>query len=130
MSDKSDDLKKRMLDALKLSAGRVSDAAEIIGIARQTHYKWMDADPEYKQAVADVDESMIDWVESKLFQLIDGPTREVMTEEGIQQMKDAPTPSAVIFYLKTKGKKRGYVERQEISGPDEGPVQIIIPASI
>lgn len=29
---------------------------------------------------------------------------------------------AVKFYLTTQGKSRGYVERQEISGPDGGPV--------
>jgi hypothetical protein len=38
------------------------------------------------------------------------------------QIKEGNVTS-IIFYLKTKGRRRGYVERQEISGPDGGPVQ-------
>ena len=30
---------------------------------------------------------------------------------------------AVKYLLSTKGKRRGYTERQEISGPEGGPIQ-------
>ena len=34
--------------------------------------------------------------------------------------------AATIFYLKTKGKKRGYIERQEITGADGMPTNFQI----
>lgn len=122
--------KELMLKALKKTKGIVSVAAESVNIARTTHYLWMDNDPEYKEAVKAIDESAIDFAESKLFELIDGARKEVVTQDGIQVVKDTPNPTATIFYLKTKAKHRGYVERQEITGADGGPVQIIAPDNI
>lgn len=87
-----------MLAALEEHLGIVSSAAKVVGIARSTHYNWLDSDEVYKQAVSDISEASLDFAESILFQL----------------MKDKDT-TAVIFYLKTKAKKRGYVERQEIA---------------
>ena len=125
-----DTIKRAMIAALKKSLGRVTDACEKVDIARTTHYLWMSNDPEYKQAVDDVNERAIDFAESKLFELMDGARKEVVTQDGIQVVKDTPNPTATIFYLKTKGKSRGYVERQEITGADGGPVQIIAPDNI
>lgn len=86
-----------MLEALKKSLGVVSTACEEVGISRQTHYNWLNDDPEYKSAVEDIAESAIDFAESKLY----------------EQIKDKDT-TATIFYLKTRGKKRGYIEKTEI----------------
>ena len=58
----------------------------------------MDNDPEYRRAVQDVENVAIDFAESQLHQQIKGGN-----------------PTSTIFYLKTKGKKRGYEERQEIA---------------
>jgi hypothetical protein len=58
----------------------------------------MENDPEYKKAVDDLQNVALDYAESKLHSQI---------------KKENAT--AIIFYLKTKGKKRGYIERQEIT---------------
>lgn len=127
---KNDAHKTAMIVALEKSLGNVTDACKVVGIARNTHYTWMKEDEGYNEAVKSIGESAIDYVESKLFELIDGPVRTVMTEAGPADIKDPPHPTAVIFFLKTRAKHRGYVERQEISGPDNTPVQIIIPPII
>jgi hypothetical protein len=107
--DKLDTQKKTALDALEKSLGVVTTACKSIGLARSTFYEWL-KDDSFKQAVSEIQEVAIDFAESQLHkQIADGNT------------------SATIFYLKTKGKKRGFVERQEISAPDgkEFTVEII-----
>tara|TARA_B100001059_G_scaffold77361_1_gene75022 strand:- start:896 stop:1231 length:336 start_codon:yes stop_codon:yes gene_type:complete len=96
--DKTEHHKKAMLDALEQSLGVVTTACRNVGVGRTTHYLWMDSDPEYRKAVKDLENVALDYAESKLHQQI--------TKEN---------PTAIIFYLKTKGRKRGYVERQEIA---------------
>jgi len=43
----------------------------------------------------------------------------------LNQIREGNT-SATIFYLKTKGKNRGYVERTELSMPDNTPIKVHI----
>ena len=97
--------KKDLLDALERSLGIVSTACEKVGVDRKTHYNWLKDDPEYKAAVDQIQESVIDFAESHLYKLI---------KEG--------NPAANIFYLKTKGKNRGYIERQEIEVSERKPL--------
>jgi len=99
-----DTQKKAMLEALEKSLGVVSTACKAVGISRQTHYNWLKED-EYKTAVEDLSEVAIDFAESHLHKLI----------------KDG-NPAATIFFLKTKGKGRGYVERQEIAVAEKKPL--------
>ena len=74
----------------------ISAACEAANISRRTYYDWKEQDDDFAQRIIEVDEARIDYVESKLFENIDGnKTNEIL------------------FYLKTKGKNRGYVERQE-----------------
>lgn len=94
----NDITKKAMLEALESSLGVVTSACKNVGISRETHYRWLREDEDYKKAVDDLSNVALDYAESKLHSQI---------------KKENPT--AIIFYLKTKGKKRGYVERQEIS---------------
>ena len=63
---------------------------------RSTHYRWLESDPEYAAAVDAIKESLIDRAEGVLHSLIG---------EG-----NVP---AVLFFLKTQGKRRGYIERTE-----------------
>ena len=97
--------KAAMLEALERSLGIVSTAAKAANIDRQTHYNWLKDDPNYKAAVEAIQESVIDFAESHLYKLI---------KEG--------NPAANIFYLKTKGKNRGYIERQEIEVSEKKPL--------
>lgn len=110
------DTKKRlMIQALEKSLGIVTTACKSVDIARSTHYEWMEEDSDYKKEVDAIIDIAIDFAESQLNQLIQGARHQVVTNKGeIVEIKDAPNPSSIIFYLKTKGKKRGYVEKQEV----------------
>ena len=101
MKTKTDTHKKAMLEALRASLGIVSEAAEVCKISRGQHYQWMKDDPDYKAEVEAIGDMAIDFAESALK----------------KKIRDGDT-TAIIFYLKTKGKRRGYVERveQERSG--------------
>jgi hypothetical protein len=90
--------KNAMLEALKKSLGIVTKAVEMVGIDRQTHYNWLKDDPEYKKSVEALDDVVLDFAESKLHQSINNGS-----------------DTATIFFLKTKGKKRGYIEKSEIT---------------
>lgn len=96
-SNKTDTLKSKLLQALEDHHGIISNACKAISINRSTYYDWIAKDEQFKKAVDEIQDVAIDFVESKLFQQID---------EG--------NPTSTIFYLKTKAKQRGYVERQEI----------------
>lgn len=108
--------KDAMLQALTASLGNVTEAAEKIGIRRETHYAWLKDDEEYSAAVASLKNVALDFAESQLKKLMEGAERQALTHDGeVVTIKDAPNTSAVIFYLKTQGKQRGYIERQELS---------------
>ncbi|MBT4208981.1 hypothetical protein HOE22_11690 [Candidatus Woesearchaeota archaeon] len=108
--NKSEQLKKeQLLEALVKSLGIVSTACASVGMSRTTYYKYYNEDKGFKTLVDDISDVAIDFAESKLFDLI---------REG--------NPTAIIFYLKTKGKKRGYVEKQEIDLGDNYPTNITV----
>jgi hypothetical protein len=119
--------KNAMLKALESTLGVVTSACEVVGIDRRTHYRWMNEDEAYRVQVESLTDLAVDFAESQLFELIKGAHREVSTPDGeVIRIQDAPNTSATIFYLKTRGKKRGYVERNEIAGVNDAPIQIII----
>lgn len=88
--------KKKFIEALREGRGIITYACQKIGISRKTYYDWYQNDIEFKMLADEVNDTTIDVVESKLLSAIN---------EG--------NLTAIIFYLKTKGKKRGYVERTE-----------------
>lgn len=117
--------KKAMIDALRESLGIISTACSATGVSRQTHYNWIDEDPEYVRAYKDIAETAIDFAESKLFQLMNGVTVEKKVPDAGGKMKTVtyktePNIAATIFYLKTKGKGRGFVERAEFDHTTNG----------
>ena len=108
--------KDAMVQALTKSLGNVSEAALAVGMCRETHYAWLKDDVEYSAAVASLKNVALDFAESQLKKLMEGAERQALTHDGeIVTIKDAPNTSAIIFYLKTQGKGRGYIERSELS---------------
>lgn len=110
-----DNNKKEILEALEKYNGIVSTACNNIGLARSTFYSWLNSDEEFKKAVDELQDVAIDFVESKLMEKINGVAVRSMVRGEEVVYDQPPSDTAIIFYLKTKGKKRGYVERQEIS---------------
>jgi|TARA_R100000951_G_C2637095_1_gene179656 hypothetical protein len=102
--NKTEQHKKAIIDALEKSLGVVTTACKNVGIGRTTFYEWMKDDQEFEQEVNEIQNIALDFAESQLH----------------KQIGDGST-AATIFYLKTKGKKRGYIERQEITGADGMP---------
>jgi len=88
--------KELMIETLQKCLGIVTTACLKVGLNRSTHYGWLKEDPDYKARVDEVDDLVIDFAESQL-------------HKSIQNGSD----TATIFFLKTKGKRRGYVERSE-----------------
>ena len=104
---KSDNLKKEaMIQALEKSIGVVTTACKSVGISRDTHYRWMKEDEQYANQVQELSDVALDFAESSLH----------------RQIQSGST-AATIFFLKCKGRNRGYIEKQDIdlnntSGPD------------
>lgn len=110
-----DTLKKKILEALELSHGIVTIACKSIDLPRSTYYSWLENDKEFKDAVTDVQETAIDFVEGKLMEKINGITVQTYNAKGEPVIyEQPPSDTAVIFFLKTRAKKRGYVERSEV----------------
>lgn len=97
---KTDILKARLIEALTASLGIVTQACIAADCSRETFYKYCREDKDFNAKVKDVDNVALDFAEGKL-------------HESIRNGKEAST----IFYLKTKGKKRGYIERTEVDAP-------------
>jgi hypothetical protein len=103
--DIKDPKKMAMIEALTKALGVVKMACESVGISRQTHYNWLKDDAAYKAACDNLPEVVLDFAEHHLHKLI---------SQG--------NPAATIFLLKTKGKGRGYIERQEIEVAEKKPL--------
>ena len=106
--NKSEHLKKAVLESLEKSLGVVTTACKQAGIGRTIFYEWLKKDEKFKKDVEELSNVALDFAESQLH----------------KQIGDGNS-SATIFYLKTKGKRRGYIERSEldISSGNE-PIQI------
>jgi len=96
--------KAQFLIELKNSYGIVSTACSKVGISRYCFYDWCKKDVEFKKKVEEINESIVDVVEAYLLSLI----------------KDK-NPTAIIFFLKTRGRARGYSEKVDITSTIKDP---------
>lgn len=99
----TDKKKKAFLVAFEKNYGIITRTCKEVGITRETFYKWKKEDPAFAQAIEEQDEKTTDFVESQLHKKI---------EEGSER--------SILFYMKYKGRKRGYTESLDItSGGDK-----------
>lgn len=89
--------KQRMLKALEKSFGIVTPACKKAKIERTIFYRWLERDAKFAKKVASINELQLDFSESKLM-------------ENVKIGKE----KSIIFHLKTKGKKRGYIEKSQL----------------
>jgi hypothetical protein len=90
--------KEIFLEALKRNLNVITAACEQTGFGRQTFYNWCDKDPEFRRRVDELNDIQFDFVETQLLKKI---------KEGSE--------ASIIFYMKTKGKKKGYGDNLDIT---------------
>lgn len=90
--------KKRLIDAMKKYHGIVTRACEVVGISRNQYYVYYNTDSKFKEQIDEMDDYNLDIVEDKLFQ-------NIMDRDK----------SSIFFYLKYKGRKRGYVDSSDLN---------------
>lgn len=103
---------KQVLEKIVEAKGNIASVARAFGVSRQAAHKFIHSRPALVEAVDAATEEMLDNAESKLYvEAMNGNT------------------AALIFLLKTRGKRRGYVERIEQTGADGkdlGPSVVIL----
>ena len=87
---------EQVAQAIKKSRGILTGAAQALGCSRQTVDNYIKKYKTVKDAYAEARETTIDFVETKLLKNI-----------------DSGDTTAMIFFLKTIGRNRGYMERVE-----------------
>lgn len=107
MRRKTEELKRRFLQAFEKNGGNISASCTAIGINRGTYYQWMENDAKFAASVSEIEERNLDALENVLF-------------EGALQGDTAK----LIFMLKCKGKKRGYGDTVQVGGINGEPIKI------
>lgn len=93
--------------AIREKRGNLAAAARLLGVSRYTVYKRLEKSQRLQRALSEARETMLDNAETTLYdEALNGNT------------------TALIFFLKTQGKSRGYTERQEVTGADGGELTV------
>jgi len=100
---------EQVAQAVRDTRGIATAAASKLGCNPSTIYAYLKRYPDLDEVLSEARESALDFAESKLMDAI---------EDG--------NLTAIIFFLKTRGKSRGYSERPEYDPPDLGEFTITI----
>lgn len=95
--------------ALIASAGYITVAADKLNCEYHTVQRYIETNTVLQETMKHIHEKELDFSEAMLK----------------KKIKDGDT-ACLLFHLKCKGKKRGYIERQEITGASGEPLQIEI----
>lgn len=109
MKNRPEENKRLLLLALEKHGGLINRACREVGLSRTSHHNWYHGDPEYKEAVDIIQEGYLDIAESELF----------------KKIKEGDTKS-IFFYLRYRGKKRGYSDNLDVTTNGEGLNKVTI----
>ena len=86
----------KIVEIYEKNGCNITATCSAIGISRKTFYEWKKRKMKLADGLEAADEAILDFAESKL----------------VDHIKNNDV-QALIFFLKTKGKKRGYIEKTE-----------------
>jgi hypothetical protein len=97
--------------------GIISGIATTFKSTRKAVYDWCIKDERFQEAIDDAREAFLDTAETQLQVLVKGVPKIIENEKGEKEFAGwqvPPSESAIIFSLRTLGRKRGYTERHEV----------------
>lgn len=102
--------KELLIQSLEKNLGIVTPACKEVGISRDRFYTYYNEDPKFKMKVDDIQNIQLDFVENQLFKKI---------QEGSEK--------SILFYMRFRGKKRGYSDNLDITtgGENLNDIKII-----
>ena len=106
--------KETFINAYESTFGNITESCKIAQIDRGTYYNWIKSDESFKETVDSIEpeEMALDFAEKQLFKRIKGES-----------------DACLIFFLKTKGKGRGYVEKIQTEEVGNKPKRYILKES-
>lgn len=100
----------KLLELIPKMAGNISAIARAFGVNRSAVLEYIQRRPDLAALLQDARETMVDNVESRFYS-------DCLKEDPAYQ-------TSRIFFLKTQGKHRGYIERQEVAAEVKADVQL------
>ena len=97
---------EEVIKAIYDAHGLLAPTSRILGCTRQTVYNYAKRYATVRQAIDEARDTTLDFAEQQLMKAV-----------------KAGSVPAIMFLLKTVGKSRGYVERQELTGADGGAIE-------
>lgn len=104
--------------------GNVSAAAETAGVSRQTVYRYIDADEEFKKRFNETKRLGVQGLEDEAVRRAADGYEEPVFYQGVQMDRVRKYSDGLLTLLLKGGMPDKYRERTEISGPDGGPIQL------
>lgn len=100
-------------EAIRKASGIQAAAARMLKCDRDTVARYIREHDVCRQAYEEANEVQLDIAEARLAEIVNSPGNK-------DHFK------ALRFYLRTKGRRRGYVERQEVENVGTQPITLII----
>lgn len=99
--------KLELIAAMENNLGIITAACKDVGLSRETFYKYYYNDEEFKKQIDAIGDYTLDFVETQLLKKI---------RQGSEK--------SILFYMRYKGKKRGYTDSLDITSGGKNITEI------